>query len=245
VAREPQQHQRGGISITTLVIASVASAAAAYIVSRVWGAGTLFGAAATPIIVALVSEALRRPVEKLPPISVVRARTDGPAATMPDEPAIILPSEVPESFEAPRRIYSTTNRHHWRLALITGLVAFAIVAVVYTITDLAAGTPVTGSGRSSSLFDFSRPTRHRSTTTTTTTTTSTTPTQTQRTTTVTVPATTPPPTVTVTTPAPGTATPPAQTTPPTQATPPADAQGTPGAAPPPATTTPPGQAATP
>jgi hypothetical protein len=261
--RSSQQPQRGGISITTLVIASIASAAAAYVVSRVWGAGTLFGAAATPVIVALVSEALRRPVEKLPPISVVRPGGLGaaheqdrePAPTTPDgapagrpqptivlphepprDPAIVLPPDVPPpGFTAPRRTYSTTNRHRWRLALVTGLAAFAIVAVVYTISDLASGDAVTGRG-SSSLFDFS-PARHRKGSTTTTggettpTGTTTTRTQPAVTQTVTVPADTATPTVTVTTPA-ATATAPATTT-----TPPATPQAAPDAAAP-ATTTP-------
>jgi hypothetical protein len=53
----------GGISLQTLLIASVASAVTSYVVSRVWGAGTLIGAAATPVIVALVAESLRKPVE--------------------------------------------------------------------------------------------------------------------------------------------------------------------------------------
>ncbi len=53
----------GGISLQTLIIASVASAVTSYVVSRVWGPGTLIGAAATPVIVALVAESLRKPVE--------------------------------------------------------------------------------------------------------------------------------------------------------------------------------------
>jgi hypothetical protein len=53
----------GGISVQTLIIAGLASAAASYAASRIWGPGTLISAAATPVIVALVSEFLRRPVE--------------------------------------------------------------------------------------------------------------------------------------------------------------------------------------
>jgi hypothetical protein len=52
-----------GISLETLIIASLASAAAAFAASRIWGTGTLISAAATPVVVALVSEFLRRPVQ--------------------------------------------------------------------------------------------------------------------------------------------------------------------------------------
>jgi hypothetical protein len=54
---------RSGVSFQTLVIASAASAVASFAASRIWGAGTLISAAATPVIVALVAEFLRRPVQ--------------------------------------------------------------------------------------------------------------------------------------------------------------------------------------
>jgi hypothetical protein len=53
----------GRISLQTLIIASLASAAASFAASRIWGPGTLISAAATPVVVALVSEFLRRPVQ--------------------------------------------------------------------------------------------------------------------------------------------------------------------------------------
>ena len=52
-----------GISVETLIIASLASAAASFAASRIWGSGTLVSAAATPVVVALISEFLRRPVQ--------------------------------------------------------------------------------------------------------------------------------------------------------------------------------------
>jgi hypothetical protein len=54
-----------GISLQTLIIASLASAAASLAASQIWGAGTLISAAATPVVVALVSEVLRRPVQSV------------------------------------------------------------------------------------------------------------------------------------------------------------------------------------
>ena len=52
-----------GLSPQTLIIASIASAIAAIVVSRVWGQGTIIASALTPVIVALVSEGLRKPIQ--------------------------------------------------------------------------------------------------------------------------------------------------------------------------------------
>lgn len=53
------------LNIRTLVIASAASASAALIISQLWFAGTWIAAALTPVIVALVSELLHRPTERI------------------------------------------------------------------------------------------------------------------------------------------------------------------------------------
>src|SRR3712207_6965709 len=53
------------LSIRTLAIASVASAAAAVVTSRFSTIGTPVAAALTPVIVALVSEMLHRPTERI------------------------------------------------------------------------------------------------------------------------------------------------------------------------------------
>ena len=63
-ARSAREEERR-INVRTLVIASAASAAAAVITSQFWIAGTPYAAAITPVIVALVSELLNRPAEKL------------------------------------------------------------------------------------------------------------------------------------------------------------------------------------
>ena len=63
---EPPTQSQGkseGLSAQTLVIAAIASAIAAIVVSRLWGQGTIIASAITPVIVALVSEALRKPIE--------------------------------------------------------------------------------------------------------------------------------------------------------------------------------------
>ena len=63
---------RSEIDLLTLTITAVASAAAAFICSRVWAAGTLPSAAFTPVLVALVKEGLRRPTEAVVPGGRVR-----------------------------------------------------------------------------------------------------------------------------------------------------------------------------
>jgi hypothetical protein len=95
-----------GISLQTLIIASLASAAAAFAASRIWGTGTLISAAATPVVVALVSEFLRRPVQtvattakKVPTVQTLPAvRTRTIAA--PEDPDRVngdptIPAEPP------------------------------------------------------------------------------------------------------------------------------------------------------
>ena len=59
----------GGLSAKTLLIAGAASAAAALVIPMLWRPGTVFAAAMTPVVVALVTELLRRPVET---VSAVR-----------------------------------------------------------------------------------------------------------------------------------------------------------------------------
>jgi hypothetical protein len=64
--RSPQRKGNppgSGVSVQTLIIASFASAVASFAASRIWGAGTLISAAVTPVIVALVAEFVRRPVQ--------------------------------------------------------------------------------------------------------------------------------------------------------------------------------------
>ena len=66
------------LNARTLAIASAASASAAAVTSQLWIAGTWIAAAVTPLIVALVSELLHRPTERL-----ARAVTS-------DRPALVL-----------------------------------------------------------------------------------------------------------------------------------------------------------
>ena len=60
---------RGGLDVTTLVAAAVASVVAATVVSRLWQAGTVWATAMTPVIVALVKEAVERPAKRVSSIA--------------------------------------------------------------------------------------------------------------------------------------------------------------------------------
>jgi hypothetical protein len=88
-SRQPSSATGGGIDLTTLIVTAVASAAAAFTCSKIWAPGTLAAAAFTPVIVAIVKEALARSTavvaKAVPPVrGVVRsARVED----MPDAPA--------------------------------------------------------------------------------------------------------------------------------------------------------------
>jgi hypothetical protein len=60
----PEKDEKsGGISLQTLLISSLAAVAAAVVVPMFWERGSLIATAVTPIIVAIVSEALNRPAK--------------------------------------------------------------------------------------------------------------------------------------------------------------------------------------
>lgn len=226
----PPPPPQDGLDVSTLVLSAIASAVAAYVTSQIWARGALASAALSPVIVALVKEGLRKPTEVVTavvPTRTGRGRTRETAA---------LPDDLTEQFEGgapppypppepgaeagPVSVYSTRgNRLRWRLAVITGLLGFAICVVIYTVPDLVAGRSIAGSGHRTTLFSGAR--RHHTSTTTTPTT-----------------STTGAPTTTSTTPA-QTQTQPAQTVTQTVTTPaPAPQQGTPSNTAPPGAATP-------
>lgn len=231
--RSPRQ-AGGGISLQTLVIASAAAAAASYVVSRVWEPGTLISAAATPVLVALVSEFLRKPVQTVSAtakrvpvvqqVTIVRER-----ATPPVDPGVTAVMEAAADPPPPQSL-----RVRWGVIAATAAAAFVIVVGLFTVPDLIAGKSITGNGRGTTYFGGSSgsPSQSQSPKTTTTvtttapgivTTTAPAPTTTvPAPTTTTVPTSTTPaatPTATATAPAPATTTAP----PPTTATTPAPA----------------------
>jgi hypothetical protein len=124
------ERRSGGISLQTLIVASAASASASFAIARLWGPGTLIGAAAAPVIVALVSEALRRPLQS----------------------ATATARRLPTARAAAVHPAANPWLHRWRLALVTGLLAFAIILGVYTVPDLLAGHSITGNGQPTTFF---------------------------------------------------------------------------------------------
>ena len=225
MASQGDQPPRGdaGIDITTLLLSAIASAAAAYITSQLWGPGTLFSAAMAPVIVALVKEGLRKPTEKVATVATVsrwsRTSASDPGLVAepderpsldvhrdPDAPHVVLPPVVPAATITPVRVVLdarpapalAAGGHHRPARLRRGRGRF-------TVPELIAGQSLGGSDKTT-IFGG----RHRhAKTTESTTSTSTTKTKTSTT------ETTPPAkttetvtrTETVTTPAPATTTP--------------------------------------
>ena len=146
-----QPQQQGGLSVQTLLIASAASMAAAIVVHEFWKGGAIVGAAITPVIVAVVSESLRKPVTRVSTLREER-RTRPQAVAPPDfrdgPPAPQAAREDPFGIwqqHAPQPWYRRLDRRHLRIALITGALAFAVGAIALTATELVFGGNV-GSG---------------------------------------------------------------------------------------------------
>jgi hypothetical protein len=168
--REPKE----GLSIQTLVIAAIASGVAAIVVSRVWEQGTVLASAMTPVLVAVVSEMLKKPVESERVRSGVRnvssvsrprsGRTPKVLAPPPrgvDDPP---PTDDDSTEAGPLRVYSSgTNKRprladtprrklHLKIAVITGLIGFLIAAAALTLPELVFGGPVGGGDRGTTYF---------------------------------------------------------------------------------------------
>jgi hypothetical protein len=150
VTRSSSTSSEGGIDLTTLLITAAASAVAAYTCSKIWAPGTLASAAFTPVLVAIIKEALARPakvVTQAVPIRGVVRSTHGPAGTevhepLPPEPAAApAPPELERVAQQGEISYHSSGvaRRRWRLAIITGILGFVIAAVVFTVPELVSG----------------------------------------------------------------------------------------------------------
>jgi cytoskeletal protein RodZ len=160
-----KQQSAGGLSPKTLLIAGAASAVTAVIVPMLWRPGTLFAAAATPIIVALVTEALKRPVDTVSAVTVRRTRRYTPVPERDAEETFdpLAPPTAEELRQVPtaaappprrvvRRRRGLTSRQ-WRIGIVTGLVAFLGAAAVVTASELAIfGDSVSSGERRTSYF---------------------------------------------------------------------------------------------
>jgi hypothetical protein len=171
-----RRSSRDGLSVQTLVIAALASAAAAIVTSTFWRGGTIVTAAMTPVIVSIVKELLARPIESdLVRRPVQRVRTVAPAAgarrfqrqeqgRVPVEagargravrggerpyPAGDVPRPTPGDRAlgtGPVRTYGRRRKLRIGLALATGVVAFAVALVALTVPELIFGGSVVSKG---------------------------------------------------------------------------------------------------
>jgi len=153
------REKSGGFSATTLLIASASAAAAAIVVPLIWEGGGVVAAAITPIVVALTSEGLKRPVEKVQTVGVWRRTPQGTAIRQPggrdfdpldpdEERWEVEPERTEDPFglrEPERRVIFTRRRV--KVALITAALAFAIAAVVVTVSELVIGDSVSTPNR--------------------------------------------------------------------------------------------------
>ena len=143
------------LNARTLAIASAASASAAAVTSQLWIAGTWIAAAVTPLIVALVSELLYRPSER-----IARAITsDRPALRLDDAdeapaPRTHLDPDAPAP--APVRVYrqpatrpASRRRFAVRVVALTALLGLVIGGAALTAAELIAGQSI-GKGDSAS-----------------------------------------------------------------------------------------------
>jgi hypothetical protein len=163
--RQPTREEEGRLSVRTLVIASLASAAAAIVVSQFWIAGTPIAAALTPVIVTLVSEMLHRPTAV-----VARKLTTDRTAVMPEAMGAGAPGQEPveepptvaRDFEAeggPVRVYRPERprrRIHPKVVAITAGLAFLIAAAALTLPELIAGESIGKRNGGTTLFGSGR-----------------------------------------------------------------------------------------
>ena len=149
-----------GISLQTLVISACAAVAAAVVVPLIWDKGTLVATAMTPVIVALVSEGLRKPADRITAATktVTRRSATGAAVRDPDfDPLPPGEREVDVREDDPFGLRSRPPvRHHWKLALATGAAAFAIAVVALTMSELVLGGPATKDGGDTTFFSGSQ-----------------------------------------------------------------------------------------
>jgi hypothetical protein len=166
--KTPRNHQpasSGGLDLKTLWITAAASAAAAYACSRLWAPGTLAAAAFTPVLVALIKEALAKSTDVVTRVVPVKGvvRSTPPSDPQPYDPTLQQTAAEMPVYEPPpageRVAQAGEIQYHggrgmrgWRLAVVTGLLGFLICAVVFTVPELVAGESASGGGRDTTLF---------------------------------------------------------------------------------------------
>jgi hypothetical protein len=159
--RTQTREEQRRLSIRTLVIASVASAAAAVVTSQFWIHGTWISAALTPVIVAIVSEMLHKPTEAV----ARRVTTDRTRVVIPDEPER-SPEPIPDQIKVyGGRGSGGRSRKKFAVGLVAGTaaLAFAIGAAALTLPELIAGQSIGGGDRGTTIFGGKKKSKSRST----------------------------------------------------------------------------------
>jgi hypothetical protein len=166
---EKKPDNAGGLSVQTLLISSLAAVAAAVVVPTFWARGSLIATAVTPVIVAVVSEALRRPAQVISTAAPKVARRTGTGlAVRKEQPTGVGargagPEQLPGTHEhdgvspedpfglraaqQPRR-----RRVSLKMGVATGLAAAVVGAGVVTAAELGLGHSVTSPKRETSLW---------------------------------------------------------------------------------------------
>ena len=145
MAKDRRERRSSEISPANLALASFGSLVATFLLARLGIAGTLIGAALTPILITLAQELVRRPIRRVR--QKATAVVDTPGAAPRDRPSI------------GSRVGRLARLVSWRSVLVTSGLAFAIVVAVFTIADFAAGDSVVAD-RPSTFFP-SRPRQPR------------------------------------------------------------------------------------
>jgi hypothetical protein len=144
--------RHSGFDVGTLIIAAVASVVAATVVSRLWQAGTVMATAMTPVLVALVKEALERPARR---VTSIASRSVAPTPSRTPR-TVAPPIDDPEL--TPMRVYRRDRQvgRRWKLAIATGLLAFLIGVAVMTVPELVAGRSVVSGKHDTTIFGGQR-----------------------------------------------------------------------------------------
>jgi hypothetical protein len=153
--RTAEREEERRHNLRTLVIASVASATAAAVTSQLWIHGTWVAAALTPALVALISEAMHRPTERIARAWTTERPALGTDAARQGERRAPKEAPLPDAPGAgPVRVYRqpTARAPRRRIALgavaATAALAFGIAVVAITAGDLVSGGSIgQGSGR--------------------------------------------------------------------------------------------------
>jgi hypothetical protein len=167
-----KEENKSGISLQTLMISAASSVVAATVVPLIWERGTVFATAMTPVIVALASEALRKPVETVSASAakVTRRTTASQAAPtrehaaargpggeyfdpLPPEERVDAPGV---SEDDPFGLRGKPRRPWLRIGLLTGVLAFFAAAAVVTAGELVGGGSVGGNNRRTTFVGGSK-----------------------------------------------------------------------------------------